>query len=91
MGVETDHEEEREVVGIPEGLEALVADLVVGRGIHEDHDEKHEVTSDASGLVVVDLQGDFRPDLCRTESRIVSGSCLTQVDEHMETYGCAQR
>ena len=64
MGVETDHEEEREVVSVPEGFETLVADFVVRRGIHKDHDEKHEVASDASRLRVVDVQGDLRTDLC---------------------------
>ena len=44
MGVETDHEEERKVVRVPESLEALVADLVVRSGVHEEHDEKHEMT-----------------------------------------------
>ena len=37
MGIQTNHEEEREVVRIPEGLETLVANLVVGSGIHEEH------------------------------------------------------
>jgi len=39
MRVETDHEKECKVVCIPESLKALVADLVMGRGIHQDHDE----------------------------------------------------
>ena len=37
MGVKTDHEEESKVMGIPERLEKLVANLVVGSGIHEEH------------------------------------------------------
>lgn len=68
VAVEADHEEEGKVVGVPEGLEALVADLVVRRGIHEDHDEKHEVTGDASRLRIVDLQGDVGSNLCETRS-----------------------
>ena len=71
MGVQTNHEEEREVVRVPEGLEALVADLVMRRGVHEDHDEEHEVTTDASCLRVVNLQGGVGADLCRQE---VNGS-----------------
>lgn len=39
VSVETDHEEECEMMRIPKGLEALVADLVVGSGVHEKHDE----------------------------------------------------
>ena len=37
MGIKTDHEEESKVMGIPERLETLVANLVVGSGIHEEH------------------------------------------------------
>ena len=65
MGVETDHEEEREVVRVPEGLEALVTDLVVRGGVHEDHDEKHEVAADATRLGVVNVESDLRTNLCR--------------------------
>ena len=39
MGVETDHEEERKVVRVPERLEALVADLTVRSCVNEDHNE----------------------------------------------------
>jgi len=55
MGVETDHEEEGKVVGVPEGLEALRTNLLVGSGVHEDHDEEHEVTGETTRLGVVDL------------------------------------
>lgn len=63
MGVETDHEEEGEVVGVPESLEALLTNPLVGGGVHEDHDEEHEVTSDSSGLGVVDLEGKLLTNL----------------------------
>ncbi len=63
MRVETDHEKEREVMGIPEGFEALVTNLVRGGGIHEDHDEKHEVACDSTSLCRVDVKGKCRPDL----------------------------
>jgi len=42
--VDADHEEEREVMRIPESLEALVTNLIVGGGVHEDHDKEHEMT-----------------------------------------------
>jgi hypothetical protein len=61
--VEADHEEEREVVRVPEHLERLRADLVVRRGVHEDHDKQHEVTGDAARLSVVDLLGELLADL----------------------------
>lgn len=63
VGVKTDHEEECEVVSVPEGLEALCADLVVGSGVHENHDEEHEVSSDTAWLGVMDVEGSLRADL----------------------------
>jgi len=34
MSIETKHEEERKVVSIPKGFEALVSDLLVGSSVH---------------------------------------------------------
>ena len=65
MGVETDHEEERKVVRVPESLEALVADLVVRSGVHEEHDEKHEMTGDTARLGVVNGERNLGADLWR--------------------------
>lgn len=44
MGVDANHEEEREVVSVPENFETLLANLVVCGSIHQDHDQKHEMT-----------------------------------------------
>ena len=55
VGVESDHEEECEVVGVPESLKTLVADLVVGGRVHDEHDEQHEVTGNATSLFVVNI------------------------------------
>ena len=63
MGVETEHEEERKVVRVPESLEALIANLVVRSGVHEEHDEEHEVAGDASRLGVMNVKCDFGADL----------------------------
>jgi hypothetical protein len=63
MCVDTDHEEEREVMCIPESLEALVANLMVGGGVHEDHDKEHEMTSDTTWLFVVDILCTLLSDL----------------------------
>lgn len=64
VGVKADHEEERQMMGVPEGLEALLANLVVRGGVHQDHDEQHEVTGDTTGLPVMDVQSPFRSNLC---------------------------
>ena len=63
MGVETEHEEERKVVRVPESLEALIANLVVRSGVHEEHDEEHEVAGDASRLGVMNVKCNFGADL----------------------------
>lgn len=62
MRVESNHEEECEVMSVPECLKALVANFPVRRGVHQHDDEKHEMTSDASSLRIVDLQSDFLSD-----------------------------
>lgn len=63
MGVEAEHEEECEVVGVPEGFEALLADGGVRSAVHHNHDKKHEVTSNASWLSVMDLKGGLLSNL----------------------------
>jgi hypothetical protein len=55
VGVKSNHEKESQVVGVPESLEALVADLMVSSGVHEEHGKKHEVTCDSTRLTVVDV------------------------------------
>ena len=57
MSEEADHEEESEVVGVPEYLESLLPNLVMSRRVHKDHDEKHKVSCYTTGLRVVDLLG----------------------------------
>lgn len=63
MRVESDHEEEREMMGVPKRLEALLADLLMSRRVHEDKDEKHEMAGDAARLGVVNLLGGDLPNL----------------------------
>lgn len=67
VGVEANHEEEGEVVGIPESFEALGTDLVVCGRVHQNHDEEHEVTSDTTCLGIVDIQSLLLTDLCRNQ------------------------
>ena len=87
MRIETDHEEERKMVRVPERLKALCTDLVMGGGVHEDHDQKHEVPRDASSLLIVNVEGDLGPDLCGRNT--VSLRAATKA--HVVTYGYAQR
>ena len=64
VGIKGDHEEECEVMGVPERLEALAADLMMGGRVHDNHDEQHEVTSDATSLFVMDILCGNLTDLC---------------------------
>jgi hypothetical protein len=63
MGVDPNHEEEREVMSVPESLETLVANLFVGGRVHQYHDQEHEMTSYASRLRVVNLESNLFPNL----------------------------
>ena len=64
VGVKGDHEEKRKVVGVPECLEALAADLVMGSCVHDEHDEQHKVASDATSLFVMNVLCGNLTDLC---------------------------
>ena len=64
MRVETEHEEKREMMRVPEGLEALLADFLVSGRIHEDHDRQHEMTGETARLCVVDVERSFWADFC---------------------------
>jgi hypothetical protein len=63
MGIQADHEEESEVMSVPECLEALSSNFLVGGAVHQDHDEQEGVTGDAAWLSVVNLQGGLGTDL----------------------------
>ena len=63
VAVKGEHEEKSKVVGVPERLEALATDLVMGGREHDEHDQQHEVTSDATWLFVVDVLSGNLTDL----------------------------
>ena len=87
MGVESKHEEECEVVSIPESLKTLLADFVVGGRVHDEHDEQHEVTCDSASLFVVNILSGNLPDLCTGyQEEGIPGGCKKQ-----KTYGSSRR
>ena len=63
MSVQANHEEERQMMGIPERFEALVTNLVVCGRVHEQHNKEHKMTSDSSGLGEVNIQSGLLADL----------------------------
>lgn len=87
MRVEADHEEKGQVVGVPEGLEALSADLVVRSAVHEDHNEQHKVAGNAARLRVVNVQSNLRTDLCTWEPSAVQSWEFVEP----QTYVCVRR
>jgi len=63
VGVQTNHEEKGEMVGIPKGLKALLADFVVGGAVHENHYEEHDMSSYSCRLPVVNVERNFWTEL----------------------------
>lgn len=63
VGVETDHEEEGEMMSVPKRLEALLADFVVRSAVHDNHDEEHDMSGYSGRLAVVNVEGVSRSEL----------------------------
>lgn len=63
VGVESQEKDEGEVVSIPEGLEALLANLVVRSRVHEKHAQQHDMASDSTRLGVVNLERSLGTEL----------------------------
>ena len=61
MRVHGEKEGNEKVVRVPERLIALLTDLCVCRGVHEQHAEEHDMASNASSLRVMDLHCGLRP------------------------------
>jgi hypothetical protein len=57
VGVEGQQEGHEQVVGVPEGLEGLLADAMVRGGVDQHHAEQHDMAGDAAGLGEVYLDG----------------------------------
>jgi hypothetical protein len=55
VGVETEEEGDEQVVSVPEGLERLLADLVMSSSVHQKHAEQHDVARDTTRLDVMNL------------------------------------
>lgn len=48
VGVQSQHEGNKQVVCIPEAFESLLADTMVGSGIYQHHAEKHDMAGDTA-------------------------------------------
>lgn len=64
MGEKADHEEECQMMSIPKGFEALLTDLLMGRGVHQHHDEEHKMPGNAASLCVVYIKRRLGANLC---------------------------
>ena len=63
VGIQREHERDEEVVCVPEGLVGLLADAMMGRGIHHHHAEQHDMAGNATCSGEVVLHGQFRADV----------------------------
>jgi hypothetical protein len=50
-------------MSVPECLERLLSDPVVGSGVDQEHEQKHEMSSDTTSLGIMDLKRDLRSHL----------------------------
>jgi hypothetical protein len=64
MCVHAKQERNEQVMCVPKGFKGLLTDPVVGSGIDQKHTEKHNVSSDTTGLSVMNLQRNLRSYLC---------------------------
>jgi hypothetical protein len=63
MGVESEQEWNEQMMGVPERLERLLANLMVRSGVHEKHAKEHDMACDASSFCVVNLDSGGFPNL----------------------------
>lgn len=63
MGVHAQQERNEQMMGVPESLERLLADLCVRSRVDQKHAEQHDVASNTTGLGIMDFKGNFGTDL----------------------------
>ncbi len=82
MGVQSEHEWNEQMMGVPERLERLLANLMVRSGVHEKHAKEHDMACDASNFCVMNLDSGDLSDLRSLnveEAAVVSKSLTWKV------------
>ena len=85
MRVHRQEEWDEEVMRVPKRLKALLSDLCMRGREHEKHTQQHDMSSNTSGLLVVDLDGSFRSHLRPfdiEEVDVVAGRMNDSPEEH---------
>jgi hypothetical protein len=85
MCVHAKQERNEQVMCVPKGFKGLLTDPVVGSGIDQKHTEKHNVSSDTTGLSVMNLQRNLRSYLCSLnveEVNVMCGSMKNRKEKH---------
>ena len=59
VGVHAEQEGDEEVVRVPECLERLLADPVMGSSVDQQHAQQHNVSGDTASFCVVNLKSDL--------------------------------
>jgi len=79
MGVESEQEWNEQMMGVPERLERLLANLIVRSGVHEKHAKEHDMACNASSFCVMNLDSGDLSDLRSLnveEAAVVSKSLI---------------
>jgi hypothetical protein len=63
VGVHAEQERDKKVVSVPESLERLLANAVMGGRVDQQHAKQHDVASDATCLSVVNMESKLRSHL----------------------------
>jgi hypothetical protein len=51
------------MVRIPERLEGLLPNALMGRGVHQHHAKEHDMSGNSASFCIVNLHGFNRPDM----------------------------
>jgi hypothetical protein len=79
--VHAEQEGNEQVVSVPESLERLLSDPVVGSGVDQEHAKQHDVSSNTTGFRVVNLKGNLRSDLYNFDVKeAVAVSCCFRME-----------
>lgn len=72
MREEGEHEEKRQMVGVPERLETLRPNFPRSQAIHEYHDRDHYMSSNPCCLIIMSLNSEFSSEFWWTQNKYAS-------------------
>ena len=89
MRVQSQEEDNGEMMRVPERLKRLLTDTMMGGGVHQKHAEQHDVSGDTANLSVVDLDGSHGTNL--SDLHIVKVDVMRSgVDDGKDKHGVGE-